>query len=141
MRLEKAGKILAVCSALILGCGYVAYRYFEQVDAPPERTDQPSLPVVLPSSKNPTRVTVLPSSKSIDAVFSKRTVTPVPDGSTLPPLSIEDPFAKKEERSFLPSSKIGAILRPEDAGVIKREEVDSLLEKQEPAPAEDPPPP
>ena len=134
MRLEKAGKILAVCSALILGCGYVAYRYFEQVDAPPERTDQPSLPVVLPSSKNPTRVTVLPSSKNIDVVFSKRTVTPIPDSSTLPPLFIEDPFAKKEERSLLPSSKIGAILRPDDARVIQRREVDPILEGKEPAP-------
>ncbi len=139
MRLEKAGKIFAVCSALVLGGGYVAYRYFEQVDPPNDRTEKPSLPVVLPSSKNPTRVTVLPSSKSIDAVFSKR--TPMPDRSTLPPLSIEDPFAKKEERSLSPSSKIGAILRPEDAGVIKREEDDPFFEKQQPAPAENPPPP
>lgn len=57
MSWEKAGKALVLCSSLLLGCGYVGFRHQQQVKEPEgERT-------VLPGSKNPHRVTVLPSSK------------------------------------------------------------------------------
>lgn len=57
MSWEKTGKALVLCSSLLLGCGYVGYRHQQQVKEPGgERA-------VLPGSKNPNRVTVLPSSK------------------------------------------------------------------------------
>lgn len=63
MSWEKVGKPLVLCSSLLLGCGYVGYRHQQQVKEPEgERA-------VLPGSKNPNRMTVLPSSKNIDAVL------------------------------------------------------------------------
>jgi hypothetical protein len=57
MSWERAGKALVLCFSLLLGCGYVGYRHQQKVKEPEgERA-------ILPGSKNPSRVTVLPSSK------------------------------------------------------------------------------
>lgn len=88
MSLEKTGKVLVLCSSLLLGCGYVGYRHRQHVKEPEgERA-------VLPGSKNPHRVTVLPSSKlgavmtpSDAEAIQRNDVDPVPDErrSTGPP--------------------------------------------------------
>lgn len=142
MRLEKAGKVLAVCSALVLGFGYVAYRHREQMNAPPQTKDGSSLPVVLPSSKNPNRITVLPSSKSIgEPVFRmsrKRTgsefIIPIPG---IP--AGDEEVSNNIERPLLPSSKIGAILKPKDAAKITPEMIDAIFDEQKIEPTEEAP--
>jgi hypothetical protein len=130
-------KILAVCSALVLGGGFVAYRQMEQAETPSEPLDGASLPVVLPSSKNPSSATVLPSSKSIGMpVFSPRRVA-AEDDSVIPALTQESLDGKVKTRPLLPGSKIGVILRPEDPGVIDRKK----NEERKKDPFENPPPP
>ena len=94
MSWEKIGKVLVLFSSLLLGCGYVGYRHQQQAkEAEGERA-------VLPGSKNPNRVTVLPSSKigavlktsdteainrnNVDAVLDERRSTGPPEGDPPP---------------------------------------------------------
>lgn len=127
----KAGKVLVVCSSLLLGCGYVGYRHQQQAKEP--AGDK----AVLPGSKNPNRMTVLPSSKNIDAVLSH------PDRRTSADfISPDAPAGKPEERALLPGSKRGAVIGPDDVGKMDRDTIDGLLNQRQPdpPPEKEPPP-
>jgi hypothetical protein len=106
----KTGKVLVVCSSLLLGCGYVGYRHQEQVKKPAGGK------AVLPGSKNPNRLTVLPGSKSIDAVSSNpnRQIS----GDFILP---EAPAGGPADRALLPGSKPGGVVKLGDAEAMKRE--------------------
>jgi hypothetical protein len=127
----RAGKALVVCSSLLLGCGYVGYRHQQQVKEPAGEK------AVLPGSKNPNRVTVLPGSKNIDAVLNP------PNRRTSGDFILPDaPAEKPAERALLPSSKLGGVLKVQDAEAIQREDTDPFLDETQPAtPSEKQPPP
>jgi hypothetical protein len=127
----KAGKSLVVASSLLLGCGYVGYRHQEQAKDP--AGDR----AVLPGSKNPNRVTVLPSSKNIDAVLND------PNRRTSGDFTLPDaPAEKPAERALLPSSKLAGVLKVRDAEAVQRQDTDPFLDEAQPAtPSEKLPPP
>jgi len=102
---SRMGKILAVCSSLALGVGYVACRQAWQA-APAAAAGNPQ---VMPSSKNPVQVVVLPSSKNIDAVFNHVNRA---DIENIVPRRGSAP--SDELPQLLPGSKLGTILRPDD---------------------------
>ena len=127
----KAGKSLVVASSLLLGCGYVGYRHQEQAKDP--AGDR----AVLPGSKNPNRVTVLPSSKNIDAVLNDPNRRTSADF-----ISPEAPAGKPAERALLPGSKMGEVLKVRDAEAIPRDTKDPFFEEAQPVkPPEKLPPP
>jgi hypothetical protein len=138
MPLEKLGKSFAVFSALLLGGCYVGYRALEQATVEPDVREDPHAPTVLPGSKNPGRMTVLPSSKSIDAVFSRKRVEA---DNVIPGIPQGSGVTNDDQLPLLPGSKIGTILKPEDAETIDRDKIDAILEDRESEPAEDTPPP
>lgn len=99
MYLEKGGKVIAVCSALLLGFGYAAYRHLAQENAQLESAGASSLPMLLPSSKveemkNGERP--LPPEKKIGGVLmpddvskiSPETIDAILDGQNLAPVEI-----------------------------------------------------
>lgn len=65
-----AGKVIALGSSLLLGCGYIKYRQQEQA------TQAVGTKAVLPGSKNPNQGTLLPSSKHIDSVLFQPKTSP-----------------------------------------------------------------
>jgi hypothetical protein len=143
MRAQKFGKVFAVISALVLGGSFVGYRYMEQAKVAQVPEESSSLPVMLPSSKNPSSDIMLPSSKSIAMpVFrpsDRRTSAENDFILPLPP--VEEAPEKEVQRPLLPGSKIGGILRPEDAKAIDRDEIESIIKDRKIEPAEDAPPP
>lgn len=149
MNWRSLGKALAVVSALALGGTYVSYRQM-QVQKQRETTEPAGEErAVLPGSKSSDRVTILPSSKSIDAVLrndGSDFILPVEPGApdspgtnrdfmidpTILPEPPADDAKKAEEkkRTLLPSTKLGRVLSPDDAPV-KRSDLDEQQKKQE----------
>jgi hypothetical protein len=99
MTLRGSGGVLAICSALCLGGGFVWHRHHQRAEAAKLDTEVKSpAPVVFPSSKN------------IDAIFKL------------------SPEKEERDPELLPSSKIGRILKPEDLPVT-RGTIDGILDK------------
>lgn len=126
MSLQKVGKVFAVFSAILLGGCYVGYRALEHAKVEPNVKEDPYAPTVLPSSKNPGRTTVLPGSKSIDAILKSPSRKFAEDAATKP-----EARSEAGKATLLPSSKVTTgILRQEDAKVIEKE-VNSILDGKE----------
>ncbi len=138
MKLANVAKILAICSSVTLAGCFVAYRQNHAKD-----TGEPPM---MPGSKNPSRMTVFPSSKNMDAVLSpagrgKPTgregsdfVSPL-NGTSVDGIPA-DPPKKSEEQHLLPGSKsIGmpVFRRRRDPDVpVTRDTVDGISNDQRP---------
>ncbi len=120
MNFRLLGKILAVASALALGGGFVVWRQGQSGGK--EKAGVPEAEeVMLPGSKNPQRITVLPSSKSIDSLRLEEFLESDPFSEPR-----DDPGEAEEEKVdertifppesplFFNTSKSGRILSPGD---------------------------
>ena len=154
-------KGLAICSSIALAGGFVVYRQKQAADPRKEEEpilQGSRSKVILPSSKNidailanpgqqrtsevfilpadpdspdmktappekPETKTLLPSSKSIDYIL----LNPSRQNTSPPAVNPKEP----EGKAPLPSSKIGAIFKPEDVPVDDDEEPDPDTEQKD----------
>lgn len=110
MKLRSAWKILPILSAIALTACFVAYRS-EQAKPSSEPNSSPAGDkTVMPGSKNPNRPVVFPSSKGLtsgDPAINRNNIDTILKNR-------EEQAAKQGQKTVLPSSKIGAILKKED---------------------------
>lgn len=113
-------KVFAICSSVVIGGCFVAYR--QSQSKVPDQSRSKS------ASEIDNVTTVFPSSKNLNVVLGN----PIEadngsevDSWTLPDIS--DPA--KPRRTVLPSSKIGAILSPEDEAASRRS-IDEILNRE-----------